>query len=62
MEKAPNQLYYIKPPNGLTVTDYEASISFIFENGKLRERRGRIPLTWYIEGTEEDWLKRAVRL
>jgi len=49
----PDLYYYIKSPNELTVEGYNASITLIFENGKLKERRGQTPLTWYIEDVEE---------
>jgi len=59
LDKAPDLFYYIAPPNELIVSDYYAKVRFVFENGKLKERRGKIPLSWYIG--EESGLKRVIQ-
>jgi len=59
LDKAPDLFYYIAPPNELTVSDYYAKVRLVFENGKLKERRGKIPLSWYIG--EESEVKRIIQ-
>jgi len=59
LDKAPDLFYYIAPPNELAVSDYYAKVRLVFENGKLKERRGQIPLSWYIG--EESEVKKVVQ-
>lgn len=63
LERTPGLYYYIVSPNMLFVADYNTEIRLVFEGGKLRERRGQIPLAWYIEGVKEaeTRLKKAVQ-
>jgi len=63
LERAPDLYYFIVSPNILIVKDYNTEVRLVFKDGKLKEKHGQTPLTWYIEGVKEaeTRLKKAIQ-